>query len=101
MRLLGARSVNYRAALPSRFALGGRSYELTCYPRSLRVEAALDGAEAAAVDEDGLAVVITRRLGKGRVIAVLPQVEETIAAYSWDRQRRDAWIEFYRLIWEI
>jgi hypothetical protein len=32
---------------------------------------------------------------------VLPQVEETIAAYSWDRQRRDAWIEFYRLIWEI
>jgi hypothetical protein len=100
MRLLGAKPVNYRAAVPTCFKLGTKEYELTCYPRTQRVEVALDGAVAVAVDQDGLAVVITNQLGKGKVIAVLPQVEESVAAYSWDRSRRDAWIEFYRTIWD-
>jgi hypothetical protein len=95
IRLTGARPVDYRA--PGRFGirLSGRDWSVEHYPRDMRVQVVPDTATVVAADQRGLPVVLSNRLGQGRVVSVLGLVEESIAAIATDREARDAWAAWY------
>ena len=94
VRLLGANPVDYRAVRAARVDLGGDTWLLGAFPRDMRVELDPDGARVLARDQDGLPVVLTHAVGKGRVTYALPVVEAS-AAEAVDRPARDRWQRWY------
>lgn len=96
IRLLGAQAVDYRLPQPILVNWHGQTWEFTAYPRGLRGEVQPAGAQVLARDQEGRPALLKNRVGQGWVVSSLPSVEESIARFSTDQQRRDAWIDFYR-----
>ena len=99
VRLLGAKPVDYRAVRAAQVDLGGDTWLLGAFPRDMRVELDPDGARVLARDQDGLPVVLTHAVGKGRVTYALPVVEAS-AAEAVDRPARDRWQRWYASVLE-
>jgi hypothetical protein len=101
IRLLGAKPVDYRLGGPTKIQVGPDTWEFTHYPRQTHVELMPETARFIVRDLEGLPVLLSNHLGQGRVICVLPRVEETIARGGFGRIRRDRWQNWYAQILQL
>ena len=101
IRLLGAKPVDYRLAGPTKIEVGPDTWEFTHFPRQTHVEVIPETAKVLARNERGLPVLLVNPLGQGRVICVLPHVEETIARSGLGRIQRDRWQNWYAQILQL
>jgi len=96
IELLGAKPVDYRLRRDTVVALGGKSWKFGSWPRGMRVEVMPETAAVWGTDEESrLPVILHHRVGKGRVIAVLPQVEDSIASQT---PNHGHWSDWYAAI---
>lgn len=93
-RLIGAAIVDYHAGKPIRVVRDGIVYPLARHPREIRLEVALCGARQVCADADGFPVILRRSLGKGQVITVLPDVEESILL-RWQEGDEAVGVDWY------
>lgn len=89
IELLGALPVDYRQ--PKAVTCGGMTFDV--FPRNMRVEIEPRGCEVVSRDADGLPVLVTNKLGRGKVVAALPLVDETIARAAPDFGLARQWYE--------
>lgn len=95
-RVLGAVPVDYRGASQGRRGeWAGRVWEFTSFPRSMRCDVEVAGAEVLIRDQDGLPLATRFANGHGRVVAVFPCVEDQPAGVADRPAERDVWIGFY------
>lgn len=95
-QLIGAKPVDYRGVRPIQINAFGQAWVCGSFPRDMRVEVETETAVVMARDNDGLPVLLRRRVGAGTVVTVLPDMDENIARVAADRVARDRWLACYR-----
>lgn len=95
IELLGAVVVDHRYGGAVNVRSMGKDWVMQSFPRGNHVEVEPRTAEVVNRDERGLPMTLRNTVGNGRVVAVLAEVEETVARLGGERQIRDAWMAFY------
>jgi hypothetical protein len=96
-QLSGAIAADFRGGTTTHVEAFGESWIIADSSGSgFRLEVEPQSAEVVAADTDGLPIVLTNTIGRGRVITVLPMVDEAFAAVADDRKARDRGVSWYQ-----
>lgn len=100
--MIGAKPVDIRHPKPLSIHAFGHDWHVKHHPSDGRTAARPTTAKVIAASTEGSPEILSNVHGRGKVVAVLPLAEETIAGLAGDREARDRWIQWYEgLVLEV
>ncbi len=100
-RLLGAFPVDYRRGGDAVIAWGGGEWKIGQFPRNIRAEVTLSGANVLAIDDSEWPAVLRHSLGKGTVTYAMAMIEQAIARGNLPRADRDRCTQWYQAMLQV